>query len=109
MRSTICSSLSGLGFTPDSNHSSEAFESVADIEEEISVAGAEMSTPSDPAAAAEATRLSEIRGKVEYKVSRLNADRNTAGHVDAAKQKLSDILNLAEEYGVGITALPVQA
>ena len=78
---------------------------MADVEEEISVAGAEMSVPSDPAAAAEATRLGEIREKVEYKVSRLNIDRITAGHVDAARKKLSDILNLAEEYGIGITAL----
>jgi hypothetical protein len=104
-----------LGFTPDSNHSSEAFEqaAVCDIEEEISVAGtrelhligAEMSSPGDPAAAAEATRLADIREEVEYKVSRMKPDKITAGHISLAKQKLSDILALANKYGVGITAL----
>ena len=54
---------------------------------------------------AEAARLTEIRVRVEYKLSRLKPDRITAGHVDSSKQKLSDILNLAEEFGIGITAL----
>ena len=85
---------------------------MCDIEEEISVGvrdisllGAEMSSPSDPAAGAEATRLADIREEVEYKVSRMKPDKITAGHISLAKQKLSDILALANKYGVGITAL----
>ena len=115
IRSTISSVISGLGFTPDSNHSSDAFEQaeVCDIEEEVSVLGArdipllgaEMSSPSDPAAAAEATRLSDIRDEVEYLISRLRPDKITTGHIVLAKQKLSDILTLSNKFGVGINAL----
>ena len=40
MRSTISSVISGLGYTPDSNQSSEAFEEAAtgDLEEEVVLA-----------------------------------------------------------------------
>ena len=110
MRSTISSSvISGLGFTPDSNQSSEAFEqaAVSELEEELVVGDKEvaMTGPSDEEAAEEAIRLSEIRETVEYKVSRLKPDRITASLVDSAKQKLSDILTHAEDYGIGMTAL----
>ena len=64
-----------------------------------------MSVPSDPAAAAEATRLSDIREEVEYKVSRLRPDKITASNAANTKEKLSDILNLANKYGIYITAL----
>ena len=96
--------ISGLGFTPDSNQSSEAFEQAAtcDIEEEVVLAHRDIAMAEYDA---EAARLTEIRERVEYKLSRLRPDRITSSHVNSAQQKLSDILALSEEFGIGITAM----
>ena len=97
--------MSGFGFTPDSDKSSEAFEkeNTLDIEETHQELEMPDSGPADTNAAAEANRLSSIREKVEYKVFRLRPDRITASHIATTKDKLSDILSLAEEYGLGMT------
>ena len=75
-----------------------------EVEEEIDQA-VNMPSPSDPNAATEAERLSEIRQRVEFKISRLRPDRITDSHVVSANEKLSDILDLSEQYGIGITAM----
>ena len=59
--------------------------------------------PSDPVAAGEATRLYDIRKKVEQNISKLEADQINPSQICATKEKLKDILEIAEEYGFGMT------
>ena len=63
-----------------------------------------MSGPSDPTSAAEASRLSEIRGKVEYKISRMNPDRVNASNLSVMRTKLGDIQELSQQFGLGMIA-----
>ena len=58
-----------------------------------------MSEPAEPNVAAEEARLRDIRGIVEYKVSRLQPEKMNASQISTTKEKL------AEEYGLGMTAL----
>ena len=69
------------------------------------VKGRDMAVPSDAEAAAEATRLGDMRKKVEFKLSRLKPEKITLSQIASAKKKLDDILDLSEEYGIGMTAL----
>ena len=64
-----------------------------------------MSEPGNIDAAAGAKRLTDIRTRVEFKLSRLKPDRITASQVSSSRNKLVDILVLSEEYGIGMTAL----
>ena len=105
VRSTVSSALSGLGFTPDSAHSEGTEEIEVFGTEEEGSNTTEMPDPSDSDSAAEAKRLTDIRKKVEFKISRLKPDRITASQVSSSRNKLDDILDLSEEYGIGMTAL----
>ena len=60
--------------------------------------------PTDPDAAAEVAILCELRKKVEFKISRMDAGRVTASNLSVMKKKLSDIQEIAEEFGLGMTA-----
>ena len=52
-------------------------------------------SPSDPVAAGEATRLNDIRKKVELKMSKVKADQINASQIGATKDRLKDILEIA--------------
>jgi hypothetical protein len=101
--STLSSHLSGLGFTPDSNISSEAFEDpkVVEIEEtaeEVNI----MSGPSDPEASAEADRLEGIRERIEFKMERMRPERVKVDNIGMMKKQLDDLQELTEQYGLGV-------
>ena len=129
--STVSSHLSGLGFTPDrdTDISSEAFEETEAVEflketevaaepagevfEEIQLTSedtcgepktADMSGPgpTDHDAATEVIILCALRKKVEYKIRRMDASRVTDNSLSVMKEKLHDIQELAEEYGLGM-------
>ena len=67
--------------------------------DEVAAATAAPAAPAadEVAVTAEAKRLTDIREKVEYKLSRLKPDRITASHVPASRNKLDVILDLSEE------------
>ena len=58
---------------------------------------AEMFAPSDEVTATEAKRLTDIKMKVEYKLTRLRPDRISASLVPTSRTRLEDILHLCEE------------
>ena len=64
-----------------------------------------MQEPADPNAASEAKRLYALKQKVDYKMGRIKIDRIVVSNIPAFKEKLDDILELSEEFGIGMTAL----
>ena len=71
--STLSSNLSGFGFTPESDISSEAFVELTVVDCEADQIAGRMIGPSDPTAAAEAGRLGEIRDKIKFGIERTKA------------------------------------
>ena len=63
------------------------------------------SVPSDTVVAEEAKRLNDLRKVVEFKVHRLKPDRIRDGHLASARQKIREILDLFEEYGIALKNL----
>ena len=72
--STVSSHLSDFGLTPQSDVSSEAFEEEVEVQEKLEEVP-KMSTPTDPAAAAEADNLDDLKDKTEFKMDRMKASR----------------------------------
>ena len=64
-----------------------------------------MSEPGNIDAAAGAKRLTDIRTRVEFKLSRLKPDRITVSLASPSRNKLDDNLDLRKEYCIGMTAL----
>ena len=58
---------------------------------------------SDPVAAAEAARLYSVRENVVQKLSRLKPELINAESILTVKELFKDILELSEEYGLGMT------
>jgi hypothetical protein len=71
--STVSSHLSGLGFTPRSDVSSEAFEELQEAQhlEEVFT----MSRPTDPSVAAEADSLDDLKDRIEIQLDRMKPSR----------------------------------
>ena len=104
VRSTSSSAFSGLSFTPTSIVNSEVFEvpihEIMPDNDNIVIAKQPPET-----LAAEVTRLSGLKERLLYKISRIKLEKITVSQTASSKQKLNDVLNLSEEYGLGMTIL----
>ena len=60
---------------------------------------------SDPAVAAEADRLADIRDDVELSIGDLPVSRVTIQNMDLIKQRMSETHSKAKEYALGMTKM----
>ena len=98
IRSTLSSAFSGLSFTPTSSVNSEAFEvPLNEImpDNDNTVIAKQPTVPET--LAAEVTRLSGLKERLLYKISRIKPEKVTVSQIASSKQKLNDVLNLSEE------------
>ena len=113
--------LSGFGFSPLSNISTEAFEeeietrTVESDKEEVVEIGSEAVTSeeeaqaenmsADSAANAEADRLADIREEVEMEITQLPPSRVTLQTMELMKKRMDDIHILTKEYALGMSRM----
>ena len=64
-----------------------------------------MTGPSNANAASEAERLSEIRERIEFRISQMDPSRVNVGNMELMKTKLSDVQDWSEQYALGISRL----
>ena len=90
-----------MGFTPQSDVSSEAFEEEVEVPEKLEEVP-KMSRPTDTAAAAETDNLDDLKDRIEFKMDRMKASRVNVDRVKMMEEQMKEVQVLTEQYGVGV-------
>ena len=96
VRSTVESNLSGLGLSPRSDISSEAFEEI-EVSREKESQEVKMEE--------ELKKQKKAKEKIKFKMSRLKPNMMELNMIDTSKLKLDDIMELVDEFGISTQEL----